>query len=200
MTGPFGGLPTRSEPEGETRGLGLVLPGRAYSPSAPLLEFARLALLQHGYAVQQVWWDAAARPSGIDPDAWVREQAAAALAVENHPPRTVIVVGKSLGTRAAAYAAELALDAIWLTPLLVEPAIVAGFRANPARQLLVGGAADEFWDGETAAGLARERCEVMEVPDADHSLCVPGDVMRSAAIHAEVTRRVESFLSALETA
>ena len=42
----FGGLPTRWEPEGESRGLAVVLPGRAYSPAAPLLEVARIALPQ----------------------------------------------------------------------------------------------------------------------------------------------------------
>ena len=53
----FGGWPTRWEPEGPTRGLALVLPGRAYSPAAPLLELARQVLLQHGFTVQQIWWD-----------------------------------------------------------------------------------------------------------------------------------------------
>ena len=37
----FGGLPTRWEPEGTSRGLALVAPGRAYAPSAPLLDLAR---------------------------------------------------------------------------------------------------------------------------------------------------------------
>ena len=37
MSGAFGGLPTRFEPDGSCAGLGVVLPGRAYSPDAPLL-------------------------------------------------------------------------------------------------------------------------------------------------------------------
>ncbi len=200
MSGPFGGLSARTEPDGEPRGLGLVLPGRAYSPSAPLLEFARLTLLQHGYAVQQVWWDSGSRPEDADPGDWVRDQAAAALAQEAVPPRRVVVVGKSLGTRAASYAAESGFDAIWLTPLLVEPTIVAGIRANPGRQLLVGGTGDEFWDGAVAAGLVREGCEVIEIPDADHGMCVTGDAVRSAEIHAEVTRGMDGFLSATGSA
>ena len=200
MNGPFGGLSARSEPDGEPRGLGLVLPGRAYSPSAPLLEFARLALLQNGYAVQQVWWDSGSRPADADPNAWVGDQAAAALAAEAVSPRRVVVVGKSLGARATSYAAEHGFDAIWLTPLLVEPTVVAGIQANSARQLLVGGLADEFWDTEVAAGLVREGCQVMEIPDADHGLCVAGDAVRSAGIHAEVTRAMDAFLSGLESA
>ena len=200
MSGPFGGLSPRTEPDGEPRGLGLVLPGRAYSPAAPLLEFARLTLLQHEYAVQQVWWDAESRPTGADPNAWVCDQAAAALAAEAVTPRRVVLVGKSLGTRAAPYAAERGYDAIWLTPLLVEPTLVAGIRSSPARQLLVGGSADEFWDPEVAAALVREGCEVMEIPDADHGLCAADDVVRSASMHADVTRRMDAFLSGLESA
>jgi hypothetical protein len=173
-----------------------VLPGRAYSPSAPLLELARQALLQHGYAVQQVWWDAGSRPADVEPQVWVADQAAAALAAEAVPPRRVVVVGKSLGTWATSYAAGRGFEAIWLTPLLVEPTLVAGIRSNPARQLLVGGSADEFWDAGVAAGLVREGCDVMEIPNADHGLCVPGDVVRSAEAHVEVARGLAAFLGA----
>jgi hypothetical protein len=199
VSGPFGGLSPRTEPDGEPRGLGLVLPGRAYSPAAPLLEFARLTLLQHGYAVQQVWWDSGSRPADVDPSVWVRDQAAAALAAEAVPPRRVVIVAKSLGTWAAQYAADEGFDAIWLTPLLVEPTVVFGIQSNSARQLLVGGSADQFWDGGVAAGLVREGCELMEIPDADHGLCVPDDVVRSASIHADVTRRMDAFLSDMES-
>lgn len=200
MSGPFGGSSTRTEPDGKPRGLGVVLPGRAYSPSAPLLEFARLTLLQHAYTVQQVWWDSGSRPADADPADWVRDQAAAALGAEAAPPRRVVLVAKSLGTFAAPYAAESRFDAIWLTPLLVEPAIVAAIGSNPGRQLLVGGAADELWDRQVAAGLVREGCEVIEVPDADHGLCVAGDAVRSAQIHAEVTRGMDAFLAAMGSA
>ena len=37
-----------------------------------------------------------------------------------------------------------------------------------------------------AAGLRREGCDVMEIHEADHGLCVPGVVVRSAEIHVEV--------------
>ena len=131
---------------------------------------------------------------------WVRDQAAAAVAAEAVPPRRVVVVGKSLGARAASYAAEHGFDAIWLTPLLVEPTVVAGIRANRRGSCWSAALADEFWDSDVAAGLVREGCEVMEIPDADHGLCVPGDAVRSASIHADVTRRMDAFLSGLESA
>ena len=187
----FGGLPTRWEPDGDSRGLALVLPGRAYSPSAPLLELARLALLQHGFTVQQVWWDAGSRGEE-DAEAWVRRHVTEALAVEDADH--VVVVGKSLGTRAASYAAERGLDAIWFTPLLVDPALAEAIAANPGRQLLVGGLDDELWDAGIARELADNGCEVLEVPDADHSMGT-ADAVRTAEIHLEVARAVEGYLS-----
>jgi hypothetical protein len=106
----------------------------------------------------------------------------------------VLVVGKSLGTRAASYASELGLDAIWITPLLVEPAVAEAIAANAGRQLLVGGLADELWDATIARDLADNGCDVLEVPDADHSMGT-ADAVRTAEIHLEVARAVEAFLS-----
>ena len=178
------------------RGLGLVLPGRGYTPAGPLLAFAAQALEQHGYAVDEVWWDARTCPDD-DPDGWVRDQAVAALAAHSDVPPSTVVVAKSLGTRAAPWVAEQGYDAVWLTPLLFVDDLVAGIAAHPGRQLLVCGQADEAWDAAVAAGLRREVCDVIEIPDADHGLCVPGDVVRSAEIHVEVARRMSAFLGGL---
>ena len=186
----FGGLPTRWEPSGPSRGLAIVAPGRAYSPSAPLLELGRRALLQHGFTVQELWWDTTAR-GDEEPEAWVRRHVAAALAAEDADH--VLVVGKSLGTHAASYAAERGLDAVWLTPVLTEPRVAEAIGANPGRQLLVGGLADPLWDAAVARELADNGCDVLEVPDADHSMGTD-DVVRTAEIHVEVARAVERFL------
>lgn len=188
----FGGLPTRWEPAGESRGLALVAPGRAYPPSAPLLDFARQALLQHGFTVVQLWWDSTTRPGGEHPGSWVRRHVEAALAEESADH--VLLVGKSLGTRAAAVAAERGLDAIWFTPLLVDPEVAEAIGANAGRQLLVGGLADDLWDAAVARELAEAGCDLLEVPDADHGMGTP-DAVRTAEIHLEVARSVEAYLS-----
>lgn len=190
----FGGLPTRWEPAGESRGLAVIAPGRAYPPSAPLLEFARQALVQHGFTVQQIWWDTTDRAEGEDPEHWVRRHVEETIAHEDADQ--VVIVGKSLGTRAASYAAERALDAIWLTPLLVEPALAEAIAANAGRQLLVGGLADELWDATVARELADAGCDVLEVADADHGMGT-ADAVRSAEIHVEVARAVDSFLAGM---
>lgn len=187
----FGGTSVRFEPSGASRGLAVVAPGRAYPPSAPLLDFARIALLQHDLTVRQLWWDSTTR-GDEDAEAWVRRHVAAVLAEEDADH--VLVVGKSLGTRAASYAAERGLDAIWLTPLLVDPVVAEGISANPGRQLLVGGLADELWDASIARELADAGCEVLEVGDADHGMGTP-DAVRTAEIHLVVARAVEAFLS-----
>lgn len=189
----FGGLPTRWEPQGTSRGVALVAPGRAYSPRAPLLDLARRALVQHGFTVQELWWDAASRSEEevADPEPWVRRHVASALA-EEHADH-VLLVGKSLGTRAASYAAERGLDAIWFTPLLVEPALAEAIAANAGRQLLVGGLADDLWDAAIARELADNGCDLLEVPDADHAMGTD-DVVRTAEIHLDVARAVDAFL------
>jgi hypothetical protein len=190
----FGGAPTRWEPDGPSRGVALVAPGRAYPPSAPLLEFARRALLQHDLTVRQLWWDTTTRSRDDEaaPERWVRRHVAAAHVEEEADH--VLVVGKSLGTYAASYAAERGLDAIWFTPLLVDAAVAEAIAANPGRQLLVGGLADELWDAGIARELADNGCDVLEVPDADHGMGT-ADAVRTAEIHLEVARAVEGFLS-----
>jgi hypothetical protein len=188
----FGGLPTRWEPIGESRGLAVIAPGRAYSPSAPLLELARQSLLQHGFTVQQIWWDTTTRIAGDDPEQWVRRHVEEAVAHERADH--IVIVGKSLGTRAASYAAERGLDAIWMTPPLVEPALAEAIAANAGRQLLVGGLADDLWDAGVARELADAGCDVLEVADADHGMGT-ADAVRSAEIHLEVARAVDAFLA-----
>lgn len=192
----FGGRPDRWEPDAPSAGVALLAPGRSYPPSASLLDLSRLALLQHGFTVQELWWDSTTRREE-DPEAWVRRHVAAAHAAEaERDADRVLVVGKSLGTRAASYAAEHGLDAVWLTPLLDDPATVAALAANPGRQLLVGGLADPYWDSDVARRLAAAGCAVCELPDGDHGLGTP-DAVRTAELHLEVARAVSAFVAGL---
>lgn len=171
----------------------LVLPGRAYSPELPLLHFAGRALVEHGYEVEEVSW-VGAMPTDLDlVTAWVRRHAEAAVDVD-------LVVAKSLGTRAASWAAESGesgLPAVWLTPLLHDAEVVAGVRANAAPQLLVGGTADELWDADVAAELAAGGCDVHQVDGADHALADPGSAVRSAEMQLDVSRALDAFLRSL---
>ncbi|MEE1838255.1 hypothetical protein [Streptomyces sp. JV190] len=77
-----------------------------------------------------------------------------------------------------------------LAPVAVE--FISAVPPSKAPCLLVGGTADEFWDGDTARSLTPP---VLEVAHADHSLFVPGRPLKeSAAALGEVATAVERFL------
>jgi hypothetical protein len=189
-----GVIATSFDPAGEPVGTAIVVPGRGYPPAAPLTFFAGFALLQHGWSVRQVWWDPPGYESDEQTTAWVRAQVEPAL-----PERgRVLLVAKSLGTYAAPLAAEHGCDAVWLTPLLTVPFLVDAIAANSGRQLLVGGTADDLaWEPAAARDLATRGCDLLEVPEADHALMVPGDVVRGVEAHVEVVRALDTFLGRL---
>jgi hypothetical protein len=184
---------TEFEPEGPPVGTAVIVPGRAYPPAAPLSFFAGFVLLRHGWSVRQVWWDPPPYGSDEETLAWVRGEVEPALPASGR----VLLLGKSLGTWAAPVAAERGLPAVWLTPILEVAAITDAIAANPAPQLLVGGTADDFWDGAVARGLAGRGCAVLEIPEADHILMVPGDPVRGVEVHAEVMRTLDVWLAGL---
>jgi hypothetical protein len=170
-------------------GRAVVLPGRKYRPGRPLLDAVGDVLLSRGWAVRLVRWQLPDGLSDRQVTAWVADQARTAADGWADRP---LLVGKSLGTRAATYAAKERLPAIWLTPLLLDRAVVRGIRRNRARQLLVGGTADTIaWDGPAARSLD---AELLELPGADHSLVVRDDVERTAACRERLREAVAGWL------
>ena len=199
MSAPFGGMPTRWDPDaGPSTQVAVIAPGAGYSPSHPLLEFTRQSLVNHGWSVQQIWWDQPDDLTDADASAaWVCDQVRATLATLDGAQR-VLLVGKSLGSLSAPVAAQYGLDAIWLTPLFrYEPGIAAIFdnAAAGARQLLVGGLADPDWDPVRARALA---VDVVDFDDVTHFFHVPGDAVRTAQVHVEVAAAIETFLHSLD--
>lgn len=171
-------------------GLAVILPGRNYPATMPLLTFAGRVALQHGWQVRTVGWHAPDL-DWTETIAWVADQLRDA--VGDHEGR-VLVIGKSLGSCAAPYAAEMGYDAVWLTPLLKLPALAAGMADSPARQLLVGGTDDEAWDGAVAEPLRTRGCDVLGIPGADHGMFIAEDAVRTAEVHVDVTRAIDAFL------
>lgn len=200
MSRPFGGMPTRWDPDdGPSSRVAVVAPGSGYSPAHPLLEFGRQSLLQHGWSVQQIWWDEPEGDLSTDERAtWVCDQVRTALeSLGPEPIDRALVLAKSLGTLSAPVAAQYGLDAIWMTPLFTHPASIDAIAANAAsgaRQLLVGGLADPAWDPVRARTLG---CEVVDIVDATHFMHVPLDAVRTAQLHVDVTRAVDRFLTGL---
>lgn len=173
----------------------ILLPGAGYGPDAPLLWFARAAALAQGLNVLSV--DDTFDGGGGDPHAWVEARLNAAI---QHvaDPRPALVA-KSLTTLSSPIAARLGLVAVWLTPLInpagtsLSAAVVDGLKAATAPSLLIGGMADPSWDGNLARRFPI--ASVIEIPGADHSLQVPGDIEGSLDALRDVARAIGTFLS-----
>jgi hypothetical protein len=170
----------------------VLLPGAYYVPAAPLLWFAREALQAHGWSVLQVWdqWD-----RSLDPTQWVLDRLNAAL---DHVGKTAsrLLVTKSMSSHALPVAVELGLPGIWMTPLLGRESVRNALAAVRTATLAIGGTADQTWDSEFVAAL--KNVEVLEVPDADHSLQYPGDPTRSIEALQQVTERIGVFAGRLD--
>jgi pimeloyl-ACP methyl ester carboxylesterase len=109
-------------------------------------------------------------------------------------PSNPLLIAKSLGTNAAALAAERRLPAVWLTPVLTAPWVASALGRATAPFLLVGGTADALWDG----GLARRLSPyVLEVEGADHGMQLPDPLIDSIAVLGRVVVEMEEFLDAI---
>lgn len=164
----------------------VLIPGRGYDTRAPLFAYAGESLTRAGFELHEIVWQV---PAGLGHDrsgAWVVEQVLPALAAP-----TDLLVGKSLGSFAAPLAADRRLPAIWLTPLLHLPEVVTALERATAPYLLVGGTADPSWDSGVARRLTPH---VVEIQEADHSLMLPGPLVRSAEALGRVSTAVEEFV------
>jgi hypothetical protein len=164
----------------------VLVPGRGYDTRGPLLAYAGEALRRLGFDVHEVSWQV---PPDLPDDRtaeWVAGQVAPVL-----DDGVDLLVAKSLGTFAGPLAAERGLRAVWLTPVLVEPEVVDGLSRATAPCLLVGGTGDALWRGDVARRISPY---VLEVPDADHSMLVPGPLARSAEVLGRVCTALEEFV------
>ena len=151
------------EYDGDPARTAVILPGRMLA-GMPVNAFAQQGLTQAGWRVVQVWDEYL--DSDEDADEWVHERLAAA--VRSVPEaRQLVVVGKSMGTRAAVDAAEHGWPGIWLTPLLEDAESVSFLRRRTAPALLIGGTADPMWNGRIAREITDD---VLELQGADHGL------------------------------
>jgi hypothetical protein len=169
---------------------GILVPGHGYTVQGPLLDLADHALADRRAHVETVVWTV---PDGLsETEPFVRAHVDAAL--RRTPGGRPVIIAKSLGTYAAALAASLGLPAIWLTPVLTDPALAAAITANKAPALLVGGTADKWWLPEVAAATGKS---VLTIPDGDHGLRVPGRLTGYTDVLGRVATAMEEFLDAL---
>jgi hypothetical protein len=176
--------------EGDPERCVVVLPGVRYFSQAPLLWFAREVAEAAGWSVLELSERA---PADEEPFEWILKRAESALNATS--ATQVALVGKSLGSAAAPLATQRALPAVWLTPLLIRPEVLAALGATDRPTLIVGSPADPSWgNGELPEN---EALEVLELDDLDHSLQREGDPLGSIDVLRTVTERVASFFERL---
>jgi pimeloyl-ACP methyl ester carboxylesterase len=168
----------------------VLLPGARYPTRAPLLWFAREVAVARGVGGLEVLDEP---PAGEDPFAWVRDRAQRAL--DHLPTALDVVIGKSLSSDVADIAADRGLPAIWLTPLLDRPGILAALARTTRPALLVGGSADPTWRPEALPDNVM--LDRLQLDGLDHGLQLPGDPQASLNALRKVVKRVDRFLGAL---
>jgi hypothetical protein len=168
----------------------VILPGARYPTRAPLLWFSREVAVARGFGVLEVLEDP---PPGEDPFAWIRDRAMRAL--DHQPSAHDVVIGKSLSSEVATIAAERELPAIWLTPLLDRPSVIAGLAAAARPTLIVGSTADSTWRPDAIPENAV--IDRLQLDGLDHGLQLPGDPQESLKALRTVAKRIDRFLGAL---
>ena len=173
---------------------GVIAPGRVYGPQAPLLDLAGEALADRNAAVETIDWTVPEGLLDIGPEPFVRAHVAAALHRLSGAARTAtpVIIAKSLGTYAAALAAERELAAIWLTPLLQIEPIADAITRNPAPALLVGGTRDRSWLPHVAEATGKK---LVTIEGGDHGLRPPGPLRAYTDALGVVGTAMEEFLS-----
>jgi hypothetical protein len=170
----------------------VVIPGGRYGPVAPLTMYAGDVAERRGAAVHRYSWShKPPMPLGPAIEGWVCGEVIPVLDAVGGSP---LLIGKSLGTVSAAVAVRRSLPAVWLTPLLTLPWATAALGRASAPFLLVGGTADEFWDGALARRLSPY---VLEVEGADHNMYVPGPLTDSIMVLSRVVVAIEEFLDTI---
>ncbi|MDR7276070.1 alpha/beta hydrolase [Catenuloplanes atrovinosus] len=167
----------------------LVIPGGRYGSTTGMLLYAGDVAERRGATVHRhTWTGAPPDPERATVETWVHGEIAATLDAMTEP----LLIGKSLGSNAAAVAADRGLPAIWLTPLLFHPWVVAALERTTAPFLLVGGTADPCWDTAVAHRLTPR---VVEIEGGDHGLYVPGPLSETLDALARVVTEADRFLA-----
>jgi hypothetical protein len=111
----------------------------------------------------------------------------------------VVLIGKSLGTRAMAHLLARGIDReiwnVWLTPLINAREVRNAIEAHPGRTFLAIGTEDFAYDKAYLDQLHDSgAADVVTIAGADHSIDIPGDIAASVRAVADVIARLDAFL------
>jgi hypothetical protein len=167
--------------DGRTGSL-LVLPGASGGIFQSPLYWPAVALVDAGWEVLVAQWGPGS------PEHEVASTARIGLA-RLTSSSNVLVMGKSLGSLAAAEVLRANVRSIWLTPLMDRPPVADAIQSGDAATLLIGGTADPTW----RRPRPRPGLDFIEVDGANHGLLVGGDWRRSLSGLSAVTERIAAF-------
>jgi len=183
--------------EGHGRRLALVLPGFRGGWMTAAVYYPVLALQESASDVicmESIY-------SGHPPrdrfyaDAAAALQAARAIGSDHGE----VIAGKSLGTVQMAELltrGDLSSDTltIWLTPLLLDPAVAGAIASLTRPALLVIGTDDPHYDAQQLRELSDTGHQTLVLDRAHHGLAVMGDADASARIPLRLVAAVRSYL------
>jgi pimeloyl-ACP methyl ester carboxylesterase len=170
----------------------ILAPGGSNNADVPLLMYARLAVQRRGGFARPITWEFAQGRDFRQQRQRVTSQVDSAIdSITAAAGAAPVIIGKSLGSLAAPLVADRGLSAVWFTPLLTDEPTAAALRRATGPCLVIGGTADQFWDGRAARSLP---AEVIEIDGADHNMFLPGRLAASAAALGKVITAVEDFL------
>ncbi len=201
----------------DAQGVAVIYPGSRYTCQMPLLYFSTELLLAMGYDVLHVnygyedsFFDEA--PGTIAK--WLHGDAEGALkaAFDAGDYQNLVILGKSLGTRAMAALYEnsshllpMKTKLVWLTPMLKERSLLTTMTAVEHPSLLIAGTDDqEHFDSSAIHVIQKNpRAETLVLKGGDHTLSAPeNDENRNTKSHKliqDYLNRLGKFIQAENT-
>ena len=184
-----------------SRVLAILLPGKGYTTSMPLLFYAENLSFYRNWDVLRVNYnylrlDISGEEIVSRLVADTRAAIEAGLRQGNYS--NVVVFGKSLGTIAMANSIDLLANKIarwiWMTPLLKVDEVHQAIQQSGSDSIAVIGTADSQFDSDVVADLAHANVRSVVVKNADHGMGIEGDVPASIAALGTVFSEIDNFL------
>ena len=185
--------------------LALIFPGLRYTCDMPLLYYSTELLLERGCDVLQLWIDFKAPEFGRISQAELTQhllEYSEALLIAGKNGGTyndLLLVGKSLGTLTMTLMLTndqvfLNETTIWFTPLVNLPPVSQVMLSLSGPAFIAGGDADPTFEQEAVSQIkAKPNTTVTVLKDANHSLEIPGDPIRSLQILSRVMVDLAGF-------
>lgn len=182
----------------------IVFPGRNYPCQAPLLRYTTLALLEQKADVLWVNYDRHPGYDSFSPEELLQcciedaEEACSTL-LQYKRYEFLTLIGKSLGTMVMGHMLSEGMfsayvSAVWLTPLLKQPALLEQMQWATISSLYVVGTADEAYDANLMKSVQEKtKGQVITIEGANHNLEIGTDVYKSLEAMKQIIQGVQNL-------